>query len=102
MRKRRKISVLWDTEAFLYLQEALKFIRKKSPSGSEKVKKAILSQIEDIRINPWIYEPDKLRYSNDGAYRAFVVYDYRVTYKITASAIIILRVRHTSQEPLEY
>jgi len=38
---------------------------------------------------------------NDGSFRAFEKYNYRVTYKVKETEIIIARVRHISREPLE-
>jgi len=47
---------------------------------------------------------DKLKESPNKDFRAFVVYSYRLTYqiKIDAKEIRVLRVRHTSREPLGY
>jgi hypothetical protein len=37
-------------------------------------------------------------------FRAFVIYNYRITYQVKEAAkeICILRIRYTSREPLEY
>jgi hypothetical protein len=47
---------------------------------------------------------DKLKEPLNKNFRAFVVYSYRVTYQINMEAkeIRILRIRHTSREPLGY
>ncbi|MGB0948547.1 MAG: type II toxin-antitoxin system RelE/ParE family toxin [Marinirhabdus sp.] len=38
---------------------------------------------------------------NDGSYRAFEKHSYRVSYRITENEIRILRLRHTSRNPLK-
>jgi mRNA-degrading endonuclease RelE of RelBE toxin-antitoxin system len=68
------------------------------------VKEAILEKIERIRIEPSICEADKLKRPLDSNFRSFVVYSYRIAYQIcqAQSEIRILRIRHTSREPLGY
>ena len=103
MVKKKALPVVWDTEARAYFKEAIKFIRKKSPQGAETVKKTILQGIDLLAEGRVLhFEKDRLKAENDGEYRAFVSYDYRITYKITPENIQVLRVRHTSQEPFEY
>lgn len=43
----------------------------------------------------------RLRKNNNGSFRAFEKYNYRVSYKVGITQVIILRIRHTSREPLE-
>ena len=66
--------------------------------------KGILSRIEIIRTSPLICEPDKLKDPKSKDFRAFAIFNYRVTYQIKSSEkeIRIVRVRHTSREPLGY
>lgn len=52
--------------------------------------------------NPFIFEHDRFKFDNDGSFRAFEEFKYRVAYKITEDQIRILRIRHTSREPIEY
>jgi plasmid stabilization system protein ParE len=98
----KKIPVIWDIEAVLYLREIIKYIRKESEQGAKSVKSGILKSVKLLSENPEIFEEDRFKESNDGSYRAFTVYSYRITYRITSENIRILRIRHTSQEPLEY
>ncbi len=94
--------ILWDNKAKENLKNALKFIRKESPQGAQLIKEKIFTTINKLPANPEIFEVDKLKKDNDGSYRVFYAYSYRVVYKITEDAILVLRVRHTSREPLEY
>jgi plasmid stabilization system protein ParE len=49
-------------------------------------------------------EVDKLKAPSGMDFRAFIVFSYRITFqiKLEAKEIRILRVRHTSREPLGY
>ncbi len=49
-----------------------------------------------------MFEADRFKIKNDGSYRAFTEYDFRVTYKVKPTEIIILKVIHTSQKPRLY
>ncbi|MBS1566856.1 MAG: type II toxin-antitoxin system RelE/ParE family toxin, partial [Bacteroidetes bacterium] len=46
--------------------------------------------------------PDKYKTNNDGSYRAFEKHRYRIVYRFGNNIIRVLRVRHTSREPLNY
>jgi plasmid stabilization system protein ParE len=61
-------------------------------------------QSAEFQKNPYLFEADKLKDPPDAAFRAFIVFSYRVSYQIVAESkeIRILRIRHTSQEPLGY
>ena len=43
-----------------------------------------------------------MKYSKEDNFRAFEIYKYRISYKITSDTIYILRVRHTSRNPKFY
>ena len=40
-----------------------------------------------------------MKIPNDVNYRAYEIYSYRISYKITSKEIHILRIRHTSRNP---
>jgi plasmid stabilization system protein ParE len=62
----------------------------------------VLKQIDRIAKTPEMFEADQLRLDQNKQFRTFTSYSYRVTYYVEAHLIFILRVRHTSMEPLEY
>ncbi len=99
---KKKRSIRWDDEAKLYFKQAIQYIKQESPQGAATVKQAILEHVEVLKDDAGIYEADRFKIDNDGSYRAVTVYSYRITYKITSSQILILRVRHTSQDPIIY
>jgi plasmid stabilization system protein ParE len=94
--------VTWDAEALNQFKEILSYLGEQNVQAPKIVKKAILDRIDQIRNNPLLYEPDSLRIPSDIHYRAFIVYNFRVTYQIKPETqeIRILRIRHTSREPL--
>lgn len=67
-----------------------------------KFKSSILKTTTNLILNPKIYELDNFNDENDSSYRAFEKFNYRIIYRITETQIRILRVRHTSREPLKY
>ena len=96
--------IVWDRNALDNLKEILSFLSKQSKQAPKIVKGAILIRIEAIKSNPLICEKDKLKEPTDKNFRAFVVYSYRISYQInpTTKEIRILRVRHTSREPIGF
>jgi len=102
MVKKPKLVVVWDKSAYTSLQMAYDYIREDSLINAERVREEILKLTRGLPDHPEKYPTDKFKKSNNGNYRVFEKYSYRVTYKITEQEIIILRVRHVKQEPKEY
>jgi addiction module RelE/StbE family toxin len=94
--------VVWSDLAKQQLKEIYFFIKKDSPQAANLVRDKILESTKVLSIGSVIYEADSLKSNNQGNYRAYTIYSYRITYKIEKSSVLILRVRHTSREPLEY
>ena len=97
-----KLRIIIDNVAKLQLKDAYEFIKEDSPQNAEKVKDKILSSIKALNPNPEIHPPDKYRINNDGSYRAYEIYKYRITYHVSSEEIRIIRIRHTKMYPLEY
>ena len=95
-------TIKWDKDAVVYFGDAIRYIRKDSDVNADKVKNEIFQKIRELSIRPEIHPPDKFKSNNDGSYRAFELHRYRVAYRMSENEIIIARVRHTSQEPLDY
>ena len=96
--------VIWDRNALDNFLEILEYLGKHSAQAPKIVKRAITASIEVVKTNPHITELDKLKDSPNKDFRAFIVFSYRVTYQIkdASKEIRILRIRHTSREPLGY
>jgi plasmid stabilization system protein ParE len=95
-------SISWSVKALKQFGDAIEFIMKDSVQNAEKVRLDLLNKISILPEYPEIYPPDKYRIQNDGTYRAFELHRYRVSYRISSKEIRIIRVRHTSMEPLTY
>jgi plasmid stabilization system protein ParE len=98
------LKIVWDRKALDNFKEILAFLKKQSDQAPKIIKSAIIARLEIIKTNPLICELDKLKDAPNKEYHVFVVFSYRVTYQIKTDAkeIRILRVRHTSREPLGY
>ena len=98
----KKLKVVFDNESKKSLREALQYIQKDSEQNAEKVKSKILTSIKELITNPKRYNTDKYKLNNDGSYRAYEIYKYRITYHVSDDEIRIIRIRHTKMNPLEY
>ena len=94
--------VVWTNRARKNLKQVYDYIREDSPQNAYKVVEAISTAVYKAIKNPEVYRPDKYKINNDGSYRAFEKHRYRVVYRFNKDTIRVLRVRHTSQEPLKY
>lgn len=97
-----KLKIVIDNEAKKSLQEAYKYIRKDSLQNAENVRTKILASIKGLVKNPERHGPDKYRLANDGSYRAYEMFKYRITYHVSAEEIRVIRIRHIKMNPLEY
>ena len=104
MIKQKDYKIIWDRMALDHFKEILVYLSEQSLQASRIVKNGILTRIVSIQKNPFIFEKDKLKDNPNEEFRAFIVYNYRITYqiKIETKEIRILRIRHTSREPLGY
>lgn len=97
-----KLNLVVDDVARQSLQEVYLHIRKESLQNAAKVKNKILTSFKDLIKTPERHAPDKYRINNDGSYRAYELYKYRISYHVSTTEIRILRIRHTKMNPLEY
>lgn len=94
--------IVWNLNALQQFEAAIVFIEQDSPANAFKVKTNILRKIEQLLSHPEMYPPDKFKIKNDGSFRAFEMYRYRIAYKISQKQIRIIRVRHSSMKPKNY
>ena len=94
--------VIWDKTAQKELQKNYNYIKKDSLQSAQKVKNEILKIAKALPKSPTRYPLDKYSNNNTGDIRAFEKFSLRVAYQITKKEIRIIRVRHTSRNPLEY
>jgi len=98
------VKIIWDRKALDHFKDILTYLEKQSDQAPKIVKTAIISRLDFIKKKTLICELDKLKDSPNKDFRAFVVFSYRVTYQIKSDLkeIRVLRIRHTSREPLGY
>ncbi len=95
--------LVWDKEALNHLKDIYDYLKTgNNLVYAKEVKDTILKTTKELLANPNLYEQDRFKSDNDGSFRAFEKFKYRVAYKITQEQIRILRVRHTSREPIEF
>ena len=94
--------VVWNRLAISQFRKAIEFIRSKSYQNAEAVSAVILDKISNLPTAPESHPPDKYKIDNDGRYRAFEIFHFRISYYITSTEIIIIRIRHTSMSPKNY
>jgi len=93
--------VVWLTDARNELKKLIAFIKRDSPQNAAKVKKEVLKKISELALHPERHAPDKYKLLNtNNSYRAFELYRIRISYFVQEDLIMIIRIRHTSQEPL--
>jgi len=94
--------VLWSNSAKAELKKAYEYMALDSLQNAQMVKNALIDLTIDLPQNPEKYPLDKFKTNNDGTWRAFEKYHYRISYRILENQIRIVRVRHTSKSPLTY
>jgi plasmid stabilization system protein ParE len=96
------MEIIWTHKAVAQLEKVIDYIQQDSPMGAQKIYLIIVELVEKAAQQPERFPVDKYKENNDGSWRAFEKYHYRVSYRITQTAIHIVRIRHTSQSPLQY
>ena len=94
--------VVWDFEALDQLKECYDYLNNKSIKSAKKVKDSILAETRKIAEHPEKFPLDKFKIDNDGYFRAFEKYNFRISYRINQNEIRILRIRHIKRNPLKY
>jgi plasmid stabilization system protein ParE len=82
--------------------QAYKYIYCDSPQNAAKVRDAIIKMTILLSKNPEAHPLDKYKKGNDGNWRAFEKYRYRISYRILENEIRVVRMRHTSRSPSNY
>jgi mRNA-degrading endonuclease RelE of RelBE toxin-antitoxin system len=80
----------------------LEHLHEESEQAVDIVGNAILDEIEKLKVHPASQPLDRFKRKNDGNYWACIVYSYRISYYVDGNILYILRIRHTSREPLEH
>lgn len=94
-------TIIWSTTALNQLEDIHFYIlfETKSIRIADKVIEKIFESTQIVKTASEIYELDEQRKNNDGSFRAYFVYTYKISFRIVSQEIQILRVRHTSRKP---
>ena len=94
--------IIWRKSAIIYLEKAIDYIREDSAQNADVIANAILATVEKSTRFPEHFPTDKYKLDNTGAFRAFEIYGFRISFYYNPNVIRIVRIRHTKQKPLSY
>ncbi len=96
--------VIWSKPALKQVEQIHKrlFEESKSLRVADDIIQKIFDSTDILENHPELYGLDRFKLNNDGTYHAFEIFSYRISYRVYKNTIRILRVRHTSREPLQY
>jgi plasmid stabilization system protein ParE len=99
---KKKVEIVWSNQATGNFIKILEYLSTQSNSTMNMVGNSILDEIDRLAKNPYVHPVDRFKKKNDNHFRACVVFSYRISYHVSENQINILRIRHTSREPLEF
>lgn len=94
--------IVWSVLAQEHLKEIFDYIRKDSVQNAEEIKRKVFGSTNSLIENPEKFPADKYKEKNDGTFRAYEIYKYRVSYHVSEKEIVILRIRSTKRQPEKY
>jgi plasmid stabilization system protein ParE len=96
--------IIWTSNALNQLENIYFYLLEETKSFeiADKVIDSLTNSVKILATSWNIFETDEMRVPIDENYRAFEKFNYRISYKITAEIIYIIRVRHTSRNPKFY
>ena len=96
--------IIWSIDALNQVEDIHFYILfdSKSLRIADKVAEAIFESVDILETLTEIYELDNQKNANDGSFRAYYVFNYKVSHRIIDEEIQILRVRHTSQNEKKF
>ncbi len=90
--------VAWSNRAITQFSKVLDHIRQDSIQNADKVYEKMIKKLDVAALNPNSCPLEKYKIDNDGSVRAFVLFKYRVIYKIEPDRIRVLRIRHSKMK----
>lgn len=97
-----EVTVIWTETAKKQLQDIYLYIAEDSILQADRVFEKLVNSTSKLTIHPKKHPQDKYKTDNDGSYRAYELYHYRISYRITPTVIYIVRIRSTHKNPEEY
>ena len=93
--------IIWTIVALQQLEDIHFYIlfESKSIEIVDRTVETIFESTAILKTMPEIYPLDQQINNNDGSFRTYFVFDYKITYRITPKSIQILRLRHNARIP---
>jgi plasmid stabilization system protein ParE len=95
-------AIVWSKTAQKQYFEILEYLTNEAPQAIDIVGNALLDMIENLSTDHNLHPPDRFKKKNDRTFKAAVVMTYRISYLVESEHVYILRIRHTSREPLMF
>ena len=93
------MTTIWEDEAIEELNEAVKFIAKKSPQNAIMVLDGLLELADTLGYMPYKFSKEPTY--NKEYIRVTIKYNYKLIYQVEKDRIIVLRVFSARQDPLK-
>ncbi|MEO8960645.1 MAG: type II toxin-antitoxin system RelE/ParE family toxin [Ginsengibacter sp.] len=77
-----ELTIRWIQQAVRQFTDAIKYIEGDSSKNAERFEKEILKKIDELLLQPERYQTNKFKINNDGSYKAFEVFSYRISYRL--------------------
>lgn len=94
--------IVWNTKVRQQYANILNYIADNSIRNAENVRDEIQQKLTALLLHPKKYPADKYKIGNDGNYRAFTVFQYRLSYRIKGKEIQVLSIRHSKMLPEQH
>ncbi|MEN9447782.1 MAG: hypothetical protein RJA25_1072 [Bacteroidota bacterium] len=94
--------VVWTENAEKQLEKIYQYILEDSYQNAIEVKNKIFNSTSLLADFSEKYPNDKYKMNNDGNFKAYEIYRYRISYYISEHEIVVIRIRSTDMKPKKY
>jgi len=95
-------TIVWSKNAATHDYKILKYLSEEASDAIDIVGNELLDMIESLSLEHNNHSQDRFKKNNNGTFQAAIVLSYRISYQINKTTASILRIRHTSREPIGY
>lgn len=97
---KKKLKVVWNDEAKYALKNIYDYIKQReSTERAKKVRKEITASAKNLNVFPEKFAEDPYLKDEPGNYRFKIIWSYKIIYEVTAEAVLVLDIFHTSRDP---